>query len=115
MFLCAGIPDAEGLQLCGVPQRLRTPAIFELQIDMIGADHINGGEASRRERLRQEIKNGMADRTKVSSGNGLTPQHREELERIVVRLLEISARCYDPGIQYELMRLADDLVRLINR
>jgi hypothetical protein len=57
----------------------------------------------------------MADRIKISSESKLTPRQREELERCVVRLLEISARCYDPEIQYDLMRLADDLARLIDR
>jgi phosphoribosylamine-glycine ligase len=55
----------------------------------------------------------MAHRSRAASENGLTPQRREDLERIVVRLLDISARCEDPAIQHELMRLADDLVKLI--
>jgi hypothetical protein len=57
----------------------------------------------------------MEHRHKAASGNGLTPQNREDLERLAVRLLEISARCEDPAIQYELMRLADELVRVIEQ
>jgi hypothetical protein len=57
----------------------------------------------------------MEDRSKAAPENGVTPPHREELEKIVVRLLEISARCEDPAIQYELMRLADELVKLIEQ
>jgi hypothetical protein len=52
---------------------------------------------------------------KAASENELTPQNREDLERLAVRLLEISARCEDPAIRYELMRLADELVRLIEQ
>jgi hypothetical protein len=57
----------------------------------------------------------MEHRSKAASENELTPQNREDLERIVVRLLEISARCEDPAIQYELMRLADELVTLMEQ
>jgi hypothetical protein len=57
----------------------------------------------------------MAHRSRAASENGLTPQRREDLERIVVRLLEISARCEDPAIRYELMRLADELVKLVEQ
>jgi hypothetical protein len=35
------------------------------------------------------------------------------LERIVVRLLDVAARCGEPAIQYELMELADELAKLI--
>ena len=56
----------------------------------------------------------MAWRAEVrpGSGSGLTPEQREHLERIVVQLLELAARCEDREIQYGLMRLADELVKL---
>jgi hypothetical protein len=54
----------------------------------------------------------MARRRETASGNGLTPEHCQRLERIVVELLEIAARCKDSEIQHELMRLADQLVEL---
>ena len=60
-----------------------------------------------------EVKNGMERRRKTASADGLTPQNREDLERIVVRLLEIAARCADPAVKHDLMKLADDLVKLI--
>jgi phosphoribosylamine-glycine ligase len=60
-----------------------------------------------------EVKNGMERRRKTASEDGLKPQDREDLERIVVRLLEIAARCADPAVQQDLMKLADDLVKLI--
>ena len=60
-----------------------------------------------------EVKNGMERRRKAASADGLTPQNREDLERIVVRLLEIAARCADPAVQHDLMKLADDLVKLV--
>ena len=56
--------------------------------------------------------NRMARRRESASGNGLTPEQRERLERIVVQLLEIAARCSDPEIQHKLMQLADQLVEL---
>jgi hypothetical protein len=55
----------------------------------------------------------MAPRRTTASANGLTPQRREDLERIVVRLLAVGTRCRDPKIQHELMELADDLVKLV--
>ncbi len=55
----------------------------------------------------------MARGHEAASGNGLTPGPRERLERIIIRLLDIVARCKDdPAIQYELMQLADQLVEL---
>jgi hypothetical protein len=92
----------------------RTPAIFELQAYMIAHDHIvradrepkkTGGIA--------EVKNGMERRRKSASEHGLTPQNCEDLERIVVRLLEVAARCADPTIQHDLMKLADELVNVV--
>jgi hypothetical protein len=41
------------------------------------------------------------------------PGHRERLERIVVRLLAITARCGDLAIRHELRQVADELVDLI--
>jgi len=43
----------------------------------------------------------------------LTSQDRADLERVVVRLLDIAARCSDARIQGELMQLADELVKII--
>lgn len=55
----------------------------------------------------------MERRRKSAAENELTPRDREDLERIVVRLLDIAARCADATIQRELMLLADELVKLI--
>jgi hypothetical protein len=45
--------------------------------------------------------------------DGLTPEQRGRLERIVIQLLEIAAQCKDdPEIQNELMQLADQIVEL---
>ena len=44
----------------------------------------------------------------------MTSQNREDLERVVVRLLNVAARCTDSRIQGELMELADDLVKVID-
>jgi hypothetical protein len=60
-----------------------------------------------------EGKNGMDRRRKTFTETRLTSQDREDLERIVVRLLEIASRCSDSRIQYELMELADELAELI--
>lgn len=60
-----------------------------------------------------EVKNGMDRERRTASESRLAPQDREDLERIVVRLLEVAARCSDSKIQYELMELADELVELI--
>ena len=43
----------------------------------------------------------------------LTSQDRADLERVVVRLLDVAARCTDARIQGELMELADELVKVI--
>jgi len=40
-------------------------------------------------------------------------QRRELLEWIVIRMLVIADHCNDPAIQYEMMQLVDQLVRLI--
>jgi hypothetical protein len=55
---------------------------------------------------------GMARRRETASGSGLPPEQGARFERIVIQLLEITPRCKDPEIQYELMRLADQLVEL---
>lgn len=97
-----------------VIQRFRTPAIFELQ--SYARIAITWAQvASRRRRLGQGIKNGMEHRSKAAPENGLTRQNREDLERIVIRLLEISARSGDPAIQFELMQLADELAKVMER
>jgi hypothetical protein len=57
----------------------------------------------------------MERRRKTPSENRLVPQNRADLERIVVRLLEVAARCGDPAIERELMELADKLVKLIEK
>ncbi len=54
----------------------------------------------------------MAART--PSEGTLGPKTREDLERVVVRLLGITARCGDCVIQQELKQLADDLARIID-
>jgi len=41
------------------------------------------------------------------------PTNREALERLVVQLLEIAQRCTDVPCQHDLMRLADELVDVI--
>jgi hypothetical protein len=55
----------------------------------------------------------MEHRRKNTPEDGLTPKKREDLERIVVRLLEVAARSEDPAVKYELMKLADELVKLL--
>ena len=56
---------------------------------------------------------GMGRRSKAASEIGLTLADHEILERIVVQLLDVAARCRDPGVQHVLMRLADDLSKVI--
>ncbi len=51
-------------------------------------------------------KNEMADELDIG-------QIRDELETIMVRLVGIADRCREPPIQYELMRLGDELARVI--
>jgi hypothetical protein len=55
----------------------------------------------------------MERRRKSASERGLTPQNCEHLERIVVRLLEVATRCADPRIRHDLMKLADELVNVV--
>jgi hypothetical protein len=93
----------------------RTPAIFELQAYMIARDHIVGADREPKKTGGiAEVKNGMERRRKAASEHGLTPQNYEDLERIVVRLLDVAARCTDPAIQHDLMKLADELVNLVD-
>ena len=55
----------------------------------------------------------MAPRGEVPHGGGLTAEIRERLERIVIQLLEIAARCDDdPELQFKLRQLADQISRL---
>ena len=49
------------------------------------------------------------------SGNGLTPEEREHLERIVVQLLGIVRSSGDPEIQLKLRRVVDQLVELLEQ
>jgi hypothetical protein len=97
----------------------RTPAIFELQANMIARDHDNcdhivrADHEPKRAANLAEVKNGMERRRKTASENRLTPQNCEDLERIVVRLLEVAGRCGDPAIQHDLMKLADELVTFL--
>jgi hypothetical protein len=44
--------------------------------------------------------------------NGLMPEQRERLEKIVIWLLEIAARCERPETQYRLRQVADQIVEL---
>jgi len=46
------------------------------------------------------------------SESGLSSQMRDDFETIAIRLLEVAARC-EPGIQHELMKLADDIVNVM--
>ena len=57
----------------------------------------------------------MGGRRKIASGHGLPPRNRANLESIVVRLLEVAARCGDSVTQHELMELADELAKLIEQ
>jgi hypothetical protein len=52
---------------------------------------------------------------KRANKKGLASPHREDLERVAVRLLDIIARCSDSKIQGELMELADELVKIIDK
>jgi hypothetical protein len=52
---------------------------------------------------------------KRANEKGLASPHREDLERVAVRLVEIIARCTDSKIQGELMELADELVKIIDK
>ena len=45
----------------------------------------------------------------------IAPESRDELERLVVRLLEIAGRCGDPAIQRELMQLSDEFVKIVDQ
>ena len=60
----------------------------------------------------RKVTNGIADRG-GRFVDVVAPTARERLERVVVRLLEVADRCPDTRIEHELMRLADELVQLI--
>ena len=49
------------------------------------------------------------------SGNGLTPEERERLERIVVQLLGVVRSSADSEIQLKLRRVVDQLVELLEQ
>ena len=55
----------------------------------------------------------MEPRREVAPLSSLTPEQQEELERIVVRLLEVASRCADLIVRHDLMKLADELVKFI--
>lgn len=75
----------------------RVPAARHARLRPTGAQLRTGGQ------------DGMAD------GLTIAPERRDELERIVVRLLLIAGRCADdPAIQHELMQLSDDLVKIVD-
>lgn len=50
----------------------------------------------------------------MTDGLCITLQAREELERIVVRLVQIAGRSEEVAIQRELMELSDELVTIID-
>jgi hypothetical protein len=50
----------------------------------------------------------------MPDGLCITLQAREELERIVVRLVQIAGRSEDIAMQRDLMELSDDLVTIID-
>jgi hypothetical protein len=92
----------------------RTPAIFQLQARTIAHDHIRRADCEPKMTANvAEVKNGMERRSNTAAEDGLTSKNREDLERIVVRLLDVAARCGEPAIQYELMELANELAKLI--
>ena len=55
----------------------------------------------------------MAGGRRNADESWLTSQDRADFERVVVRLLDIAARCTDARVQEELMELADELVKII--
>lgn len=92
----------------------RTPAIFQLQARRIAHDHVRRADCEPKMTVNvTEVKNGMERRSNTAAEDGLTSKNREDLERIVVRLLDVAARCGELAIQYELMELADELAKLI--
>ena len=48
------------------------------------------------------------------SGNGLSPEQRERLERIVVQLLGV-VRSADAEIQYKMRQVVDQLVEFLEQ
>lgn len=51
----------------------------------------------------------------MADGLHIPSQVREDLERIVVRLVQIAGRSEDTAIQRELMQLTDELVKTIDQ
>jgi hypothetical protein len=50
----------------------------------------------------------------VGHGDDLTAEMREQLERIVIRLLDLASRCGDrPALQHALMETADQISALL--
>lgn len=49
----------------------------------------------------------------MANGLGIALESREQLQRVIVRLLIIADQLTDPAIQYSLMLLADELVTII--
>jgi hypothetical protein len=92
----------------------RTPAIFQLQARTIARGHIGRADCEPKIKANiAEVGNGMERRHNTAAEDGLTPKNREDLERTVVRLLDVATRCGEPAIQYELMELANELAKLI--
>jgi hypothetical protein len=51
----------------------------------------------------------------MAGGLTIAPESRDELERVVVRLLAIAGRCGDaPEMQHALMQLGDELAKIID-
>jgi hypothetical protein len=80
-----------------------------------------GNQAKRRtfirRRVRADARRVVSPEARTMAGeNGLTAEMRERLERSVIQLLEIAARReFDPALQDELMRLADQISALIEQ
>jgi ubiquinone biosynthesis protein UbiJ len=76
----------------------------------IGAGYANvGGAAGPALRSRSPTVERQID-----TENDLTPEVREQMERIVIKLLELASRCDDnPAVQQTLMQLADQISRLL--
>jgi hypothetical protein len=61
------------------------------------------------------VRLAMAPLAERADGLTIAPESRDELERVVVRLLDIAGRCGDnPVIQHELMQLSDELAKIID-
>jgi hypothetical protein len=51
----------------------------------------------------------------MADERNIPPQSREELQRIVVRLLGIAGRCEEHAMRYQLMQLADELMIIVDQ